>query len=400
MFFLFILSQSMTGPISVAKSKKILILTSNGGTGQQSICQSMYEYLGEYYALSKINVTTEVMNNFDPLSSIHKNLNTEIVYNWLIKKNYFLLLNAFVRFGGFLMKHLLSNKIQAVFDGIFTKEIPDIIISLVPYYNAYAIKSLARHIPYIIVCCDIDITGYLFDWPKIHFANLCLCMPVEPHENSGFFQRRQIQPKQIHILGYPLRKIFSQKWLVRPKDQTITLLLGGQGSEKCLQYLTRLLAYKTAITINVCIGHNKPLAAKILKLPIPSHIVLNVIHFTDNIASILMDSDLLITKTGSCSIFEALYLHKPILMDCTSTQLFWEKANVDYINQLGVGLPVNRLDDCVSTIETLLDSEAMLEAIRVNYSKLTLPAFFSKFIHLLNEKIVPQLEFNNQQESE
>jgi hypothetical protein len=73
----------------MSKIKKILILTSKGGVGQQSICQAMHQHLSGLYELSKVNVTMEVMASFDPLSYLHKKLNTEVIYNCLIKKNYF-----------------------------------------------------------------------------------------------------------------------------------------------------------------------------------------------------------------------------------------------------------------------------------------------------------------------
>jgi UDP-N-acetylglucosamine:LPS N-acetylglucosamine transferase len=369
------------------KAKKILILTSKGGTGQQSICQAMHEYLGELYELNEVNVTTEVMMNFDPLSYLHKKLNTEVVYNWLIKKNYFFMLNMFVRFGGFLMKYFLSSKVQGAFQTMFIAEKPDLVISLVPYYNAYAIKALDNKKLYIIVCCDIDIKGYLFDWPKKHYNNLSLFLPISTDESSNYLNNKYIQQEQVHIAGYPLRKSFCDKNSTQTKNNTITLLLGGQGSEKCLQYLKKLITYKNRITINVCIGYNKNLASRIKTLVIPENITINIIAFTDNIAHILLASDLLITKTGSCSIFEALSLHKPILMDCTSTQLFWERANIDYVEKIGVGLPVVKLDDCVSMVNMLLDSENKLEAIAMNYHKHKMPDFFKNFTDFLSEKV-------------
>lgn len=370
----------------MSKTKEILILTSKGGTGQQSVCQAMHQHISGLYELSEVNVTTEVMANFDPLSYLHKKLNTEVVYNWLIKKNHFFMLNWFVSFGGFLMKYCLSKKIQTAFHTMFSIKQPDIVISLVPYYNTYAIKAFDDKKPFIIVCCDIDIRGYLFNWQNTYYKNLTFCMPVITRKNQLYLEARGIKQKQTQVIGYPLRKGFHCKPLEKKQNDTITLLLGGQGSEKCLQYLKRLIGYKCKITINVCIGYNEKLVSKIKKLPAPDNVTINCISFTENIVDILAASDLIITKTGSCSIHEALSLHKPVLMDCTSTQLGWERENIAYIQKLGVGMPIVKLDDCVQMVEEILYSETKRKSIEKKYNDLITPSFFDEFIKVLEKQ--------------
>jgi UDP-N-acetylglucosamine:LPS N-acetylglucosamine transferase len=365
--------------------QKILILTSNGGTGQQSVCQAMHQHLSVLYDLSEVNVTTEVMASFDPLSYLNKALNTEVVYNWLIKKNYFFILNMFVAFGGFLMKYFLHRKIQRAFQNIFSRKQPDMIISLVPYYNAYAIAAFEEKKPFVIVCCDIDIYSYVFDWPKKQYENLVFCMSISTEENNNYLKALSIDKKQVHAIGYPLRKNFYYQYSPCSPKNTITLLLGGQGSEKCLLYLKQLITCSFNLTINICIGHNKKLPNKIKGLSIPSNVTINIIPFTEDIVNVLVNSDLLITKTGSCSIFEALHLHKPILMDCTSTQLTWEKPNINYIENLGVGLPIVNLSDCVPLVEKILYSTTEREKIIKNYHKLNPTNFFQHFIAVLEQ---------------
>lgn len=374
----------------MAKSNKVLILTSNGGTGQQSISKAMHEHLAKQYELIEVNVTTDIMVNFDPLKYLHKKLNTEVVYNWLIKKNYFLLLNLFVKFGTLLMKFFLAGKLQQAFQNVYQKERPDIVISLVPYYNAYAIKALGGKKPFIIVCCDIDVKGYLFDWPKTCYENLSFCIPVMTPNVFNTFKGKNIEQEKVHVLGYPLRKSFYHKRLTPTDARTITLLLGGQGSEKCVSYIKKLCAYSSVLSINVCIGHNERLAEKIKQLSVPKNITINIIHFTEEIVKLLSASDLLITKTGSSSIFEALQLSKPILMDCTSTQLFWERANVDYVKKAGVGIPIFNLNQCVPIVTMLLASEEKFKEIKNNYDQLNMPNFFQGFMGLLSEKITKQ----------
>jgi UDP-N-acetylglucosamine:LPS N-acetylglucosamine transferase len=296
------------------------------------------------------------------------------------------MLNLFVWFGGFLMKYFLSRKIQAAFHSMFSIKQPDMVISLVPYYNTYAIRAFDDKKPFIIVCCDIDIRGYLFNWQKIYYKNLLFCMPVISRKNRLYLEARCVEKKQTRFIGYPLRKGFYRKPLENIQNDTITLLLGGQGSVKCLQYLKKLITYKYNITINVCIGYNETLVSKIKKLPTPGNIRINTITFTENIVDILAVSDLIITKTGSCSIYETLSLQKPILMDCTSTQLSWERENIAYVEKLGVGMPIVKLDDCVPMVEAILCSETKRKTIEKNYNNLNAPDFFGEFIKLLEEQ--------------
>ena len=59
------------------------------------------------------------------------------------------------------------------------------------------------------------------------------------------------------------------------------------------------------------------------------------------VSEIMACSNLVITKTGSCSVNEAIYLGRKLLLDNTDTSsaryLFWESFNVPFVRKHGLG---------------------------------------------------------------
>lgn len=357
--------------------RKLLLLTSDGGTGQYAVCQALQQQFSTQYDIVTLNMTTDALKR-DPLNYLHPKLNTEVVYNWLMRHGQYWALNLFVRMGAVLFRLGLGRQVQRQLENVFQAQQPDLIISIVPYYNRYAIMANGQRCPFYCVVCDVDIRGYFFDWHKDLDCQIYL--PVCNKTQQTWLAKRDINSTQFHVAGYPLRQQFYRAAKKTNPTFTLSLMLGGQGSNKLYGYLKSLLQLKTPFRLQVFCGRNTALKEKLQRLENPHNKALQLQGFTDDIATTLAQSDLIITKTGSCSVFELLHLKIPMLLDCTSPLLFWEKANVDYLLEHGVAIALRRTQQLPALIAELNQSDSPLYArLKQNTDTLTNHNFFEHF---------------------
>src|SRR5207237_3814499 len=110
---------------------------------------------------------------------------------------------------------------------------------------------------------------------------------------------------------------------------------------QCLYTFVRELAQiKEPVHLLICIARQEQLRHKIMALKLAPHITMTIIGFTDRISDLMAIADILITKSGSVSVNEALYMNLPMILDATSHLLSWEKYNHTFIeqHQLGISL--------------------------------------------------------------
>ncbi len=70
-------------------------------------------------------------------------------------------------------------------------------------------------------------------------------------------------------------------------------------------------------------------------------------------------SDLIISKTGSCTVNESIYLRKKILLDnspfSTAHYLWWEQFNIHFVKRHGLGSVFTHSRELISLIPFLLN---------------------------------------------
>ena len=98
-------------------------------------------------------------------------------------------------------------------------------------------------------------------------------------------------------------------------------------------------------------------------------------------------ADLLISKSGSQSVCEALYTNTPIFLDATSPSLPWEKFNHLFIKQHGFGNQITEYDLITSQISLAIENSQNLLFYKKNLEQLekincqkSLMAFLNKIL--------------------
>ncbi len=405
------------------KKPRILILMCEGGGGHKSASVSLKEILGKDYDVEVINVISTVLPPIDWLRicTFGKRYGEDI-YNFLMQKDLYKFLKYFVLIGNRYM-HFHRKKIAKLFEKYLTKQsqLPDLIISTVPFMNEGLLTASDRlNIPYLLVPTDLDTQGFLLGFDKIKrdvLKRFKMAIAYErPEMVLQVFKHSVLEPTDLVFPGFPVHPACQKEYSLEETERLksyfghssgkkiVTLVMGAAGSGTIFNH-TKVIAKLSStlcggpLEVNICVGRNRKSASKIIQwlhkeggwlvhkcaertsLLMPQGTVLHIRGFTDEMINIMACSDLIISKTGSCSVNEAIYLGKKILLDntplSTSRYLWWEQFNVHFVKRHSLGAVFSQSEELHSLIPFLLNH------VRLPAKGLKLPDFQSNIQNLV-----------------
>ncbi len=357
--------------------KRILILTSTGGGGHMSATQAITAYLENSYEIRTAQVFGEVFKSFDPIHYLtFEYAAAEDFYNWLISYNLSYLINIYSFVGKCMVSMFHDSLVEAVEQYIHTHPV-DMVISVVPFVNHIILEAVKRvNIPLLMIPTDLDahtfVTGMDTDpkYKKFHYF-----MSFDDDSIRDKISTAPISNEQITVSGFPIKPSFFERkdrsqikkdFNIPEGKQVVMVLMGAAGSRACFKYVRRLTKGKTPMHIVACIGRSEDLRSKIAGLRVPPHISISTVGFTQRIADLMSVADLLITKPGSMSFCEALYMNVPILLDNIYGELEWEALNLSITKKYGFGDIVTSYRQLNPLVSKYLTDEQYSSTIRNN----------------------------------
>lgn len=172
--------------------------------------------------------------------------------------------------------------------------------------------------------------------------------------------------ENIYVTGIPVRSKFKTMDNTRDEGNIKKLLIlgGGLGLIPNCEELLRELNEKDNMKVTVVTGNNSELRDKLNA----DYNNINVIGFTDEIERIMADSDLILTKAGGITLFESIYMLKPIIV--VNPFLSQEIKNARFIKNKNIGEIIIKGDikpmELGKEIDLLINNDNRLEGIRSN----------------------------------
>lgn len=359
--------------------KKIIILTSSGGGGHLAASSALEEYLRDEYTVSSVHVFQELLLSLDIFRLItFKQYSGEALYNNFIKQKYFRFLAYFSIFGAWYI-YLQKNRIASILRSYFTQESPDLIISVIPYINYIVLEvSQELNIPFLLIPTDMDITTYCKHIKPSLYKQFYIGLAFDDQQINNRLQKIQLNDT-IFTIGAPLKISFfekknknelRQKYEIAQDRFTIMVLMGAQGCNSTKKYIEQLLNIHYPIHIIACVGKNTYMNEYLNKISIPSHLSISIIGFTNSIADYMAMADIIISKSGSLSLWEAIYSDLPLLLDATSFILPWERFNHSFVVKHNIGLSIQKHEVIVLIVTALIQNPLQIEEYRNNLEKL------------------------------
>ncbi len=352
--------------------KKIIIFTSGAAGGQASITDALTKTLSTDYTVTSISFFYQLLA---PLDIAHRN-NAEGMYNWIaLKKWNWFINNVFYN----LAMHYYSlrrKKILSIIRAYLIKEKPTALISVIPFVNNEILQvSKELNIPFLLFSADLDPEIYLYNIKNPNYSRFYLGLPFFDESFKTLLAKHQISQSQVLTTGYPVRADFlepknrkqiKKRFSIPYNKPIILVLLGSQGTQTLPALIKQIYQISTPAHVIICTGKAEHLVKKIKKIIAPPHISSQIIGYTHHIADLMAVADLFVTKSGSVSVSEALYMHLPMLLDATSEVLLWEQFNHEFVKKNHLGSSAHSLEEIIPEIEGLLLDKRNLSLLRNN----------------------------------
>jgi processive 1,2-diacylglycerol beta-glucosyltransferase len=372
--------------------KKIIIFTSTGGGGHSSASTMLQEMCKNTYNVTTVNIFSDLLGSLDIFKKVSFGLFTgEQLYNALISRQYINLIRLLFYRGGSAYIVSQHDKIIKQLYTYIDQEKPDLIISVVPFIND-CIVTVAKEtsIPFLLLPTDLNIEIYIKNIAEANYDKFYIGLPFFDPDVISMVEKIKVKSTNIYITGPMVRSAFLEHYATteskEPRtEKTIMIMMGSQGSTGIITYLKQLSLIDYPIRVIACIGKNIWLKNKITSLRLTYKI--DVLSFTDDIASKMASADLLISKSGTISLCESIALNIPIILDHTSAILPWEQFNHEFIEKYQLGLSIKTKAAIAPVINDLLSNPEKLERYKTNLKQfvkknvfLTLPVYINAII--------------------
>jgi UDP-N-acetylglucosamine:LPS N-acetylglucosamine transferase len=97
---------------------------------------------------------------------------------------------------------------------------------------------------------------------------------------------------------------------------------------------------------------------------------IETIGFTERVSDLLAIADLLITKSGSVSFAEGIYMNVPMILDATATLLYWERLNHTLLEKHGWGICLKDAKNLNKAIVEILTNAENYKTIKNSLAQL------------------------------
>lgn len=345
---------------NIAARKKILILSTKGGGGNTCAANAVASYLKKDYDITIVNVICDI---FGCCSSLRPFSYAEECYNFLLENRCNLLLNLYNYCGLFAFKFLKIVLTNVLYSYINDNKF-DILISITPYINGIALDAAKQlDIPFIIIPTDLNSETFAHDISDPNYKKFNYVLPFKDDLLIEKIAFAKIPEEKIKFIGYPLREDFFEhkdinkiknEWNISLNKPVAMILMGSVGSTATFMYAYRLSKYKKPLHIIICLGRSEWLREKIKRIKMPDHITITIVGFTNKISDLMAMSDVIVTKTGTHSVCEAIQSRLPLILDSINPSLEWENLNPQYINKHAFGENLTDYHDIYNFLDEIL----------------------------------------------
>ena len=361
---------------------KNLIISSDTGGGHRSAAAAIVAGIesfvnGESYAVRVVRAVEE---------SHHLAAKLVALYNWLLRnkqhwmKYYYWLIN---RFRPETREFFHSRCIGYVRE-LFQRWCPHIVVSVHPltqHIFARVLKELglAERIPLVTVVTD----------PYYGFWKGWACDDVRLYLVASDEARRQlidygIAPERIKVSGMPVHPKFSF-----PGDDaarvartalgldaekfTVFVNAGWEGGGNIPDIFRELVRGELDVQAIFLAGRNEALKSEAESIAGEAKFPIKVIGYSDEVEQLMRAANVMISKLGGLTTFEALSCRVPIIADAITEPMPQEAGTLNLIVKSGAAVMLRRASDVVPVVHRMIDDSKHYAAMRAATITVAIP---------------------------
>jgi UDP-N-acetylglucosamine:LPS N-acetylglucosamine transferase len=266
----------------------------------------------------------------------------------------------------------------------FEKWFPHIVVSVHPmtqHVFARILKelNLLDKIPLVTVVTD-PCYGFWKGWA---------CEEVSLYLVANEDAKRQlvdygVPAEKIKISGMPINPKFSPVDEIDAKNArrafgldeekfTVFVNAGYVGGGNIPQIFKEMVKGELDVQAIFLAGKNDELKEEAEKLARTAKFPVKVIGYSDEIEKIMHSANVMVSKLGGLTTFEALSCHLPIIADATTPPMPQEAGTVNLVSKRGAGILLEKTTDIVPTIKTLIQDSQKYGEMKIAAANLIVP---------------------------
>ena len=361
---------------------KILIISSDTGGGHRSaaaaIVAGVQKFLdSESYAIRVVRAIEESHHLADKLVRL---------YNWILRnrqhwmKYYYWAINR-VRPD---TRQFFHKRCVGYVRDLFERWCPHIVVSVHPltqhiFGRVLKELNLADRVPLVSVVTD-PCYGFWRGW-ACDAVTLYLVASEEARQQLIDYG---VSPERIKISGMPVHPKFAypgedaaqaarRALGLDPEKFTVFVNAGWIGGGNIPQIFRELVQGELDVQAIFLAGKNEDLRAVAESIATDAPFPVKVIGYSDEIEQLMSAANVMISKLGGLTTFEALACRVPIIADVITDPMPQEAGTAKLIAQRGAGVMLNRASDVVNVVRRMMEDEVHYSRMRAATANLALP---------------------------
>jgi UDP-N-acetylglucosamine:LPS N-acetylglucosamine transferase len=361
---------------------KILIISSDTGGGHRSAAQAIADGLQRLWhgesAVVRIIKAVE--------GSSHLTERLVRLYNWILQNKQHWMKYVYWTINKIRpeTREFFMNRCIGFFYDLFEKWCPHLVVSVHPLTQHIVGRilrelNLTDTVPLVTVVTD-PCYGFWKGWA---------CDDVSLYLVANDDARRQlidygVSADKIKISGMPVdpkfhevepadAQIARKAYGLDPDKFTVFVNAGWIGGGNIPQIFRELVRGELDVQAIFLAGKNEELRVEAEQLALTAKFPIKVIGYSDEIEKLMQLANVMVSKLGGLTTFEALACRLPIIADATTAPMPQEAGTVRLLEQRGAGLLLKKSTDIVPTIRSLVGDEIRYSQMKAATAGLAMP---------------------------
>ena len=379
---------------------KILIISSDTGGGHRSaaaaIVAGVQKFLeGESYA---VRVVKAIEESHDLTAKLVR------LYNWILRNR-----QHWMKYFYWCVNHIRPERreffhkrcVGYVAD-LFERWCPHIVVSVHPltqhiFGRVLKELNLSERVPLVSVVTD-PCYGFWKGW-ACDAVTLYLVASDEARQQLIDYG---VDPARIKISGMPVHPKFAypgeeaaqaarRALGLDPEKFTVFVNAGWAGGGNIPQIFRELVRGELPVQAIFLAGRNEDLRVAAESLALDAPFPIKVIGYSEEIEQLMSAANVMVSKLGGLTTFEALACRVPIIGDMITEPMPQEAGTANLIVERGAGVMLKHCSDVVPVIRRMIEDEVHYSRLRNATAGLALPNATRQIVEEI-AALIPQPE--------
>jgi len=382
----------------MSDAPKILIISSDTGGGHRSAAQAIAEGLQNLWQSE--SAVVRIVKGVE--ESHHLTEKLVNLYNWILRNK-----QHWMKYFYWAINSIRPEKLEffqkrciGYFRTQFDKWCPHVVVSVHPltqHIVARILKelNLIGQVPLVTVVTD-PCYGFWKGWAC---ADVSLYLVANDDAKKQLIDYG-ISADKIKVSGIPVDPKFreideadaqlARKAFGLDADKfTVFLNAGWIGGGNIPQIFRELVRGELDVQAIFLAGKNESLRMEAEQIAKHAKFPVKVIGYSNEVEKLMQSANVMISKLGGLTTFEAMACGLPVIADATTEPMPQEAGTVRLLRERGAGIMLERSVDIVPTIRDLIGDPAKYTHMKAATVGLTMPNSTEYIIREINALLPP-----------